>query len=221
MGCGHNGVLWLEVELVGRPAHASCPDRGINAFENMVELVHHLQRYKRTLAAASRRYRDFSGRTRSPTLNVGGVFGGEGQKINTVPGNARFSIDRRLVPGERLEAVEREVRRAIDAAARHLRHGRSEVRTGLRIEPCVVDCQHPLPQAFGRAVRAVRRGRANFRTTTVFTDLHFFAVDAGLPGIGYGVDGQHAHGTDERVRVRDVLATARIYADFVLRGMST
>ena len=219
VGCGHNGVLWVELELAGRSAHASNPQRGVNAFESMVELVHNLQGYKRGLASAARRYRDFNGQERNPTVSLGGVFGGDGQKVNTVPGNARFTVDRRLVPGERITRVERDLCRAVSAAARRC-GARYECRSLLRIEPCVVDSQHPLPQAFGRSVRSVRHRASGFRTTTGFTDLHYFAVDGGLPGIGYGVDGQNAHAADERVRTRDVLSTARIYADFMLRGLA-
>lgn len=216
VGCGHNGVLWGEVEVAGRSAHASSPGRGENAFEAMAAIVHHLQGYRRGLGSAARRYRDVSGQQRSPTVNLGGVFGGDGQKVNTVPGNARFTIDRRLVPGESTARVERDLGRAVAAAAR--RGGaRAEWRPQMRIEPCVVDPRHALPQALARSVRAVRRRPARFRTTTGFTDLHYFVVDGGLPGVGYGVDGQNAHGADERARARDVLHTARIYADLTLR----
>ena len=34
VGLGHNGVLWLQVSVLGKSAHASSPDRGINAFEH-------------------------------------------------------------------------------------------------------------------------------------------------------------------------------------------
>ena len=69
--------------------------------------------------------------------------------------------------------------------------------------------------------RSEQRSKAHwgFRITTGFTDLHYFVVDGGLPGIGYGVKGENAHGNDERVRIRDVALTARTYAEFMLRGI--
>jgi acetylornithine deacetylase/succinyl-diaminopimelate desuccinylase-like protein len=67
-------------------------------------------------------------------------------------------------------------------------------------------------------VQAVRRRAAGFKVTSGFTDLHYFVVEGGLPGIGYGVKGEHAHGVDERVRVRDLVLTARTYAEFMQRG---
>ena len=216
VGCGHNGVLWLEVELTGKAAHASSPEQGINAFEAMASVVQKLQAYKRKLNAPQRCYVDFDGRLRNPTLNIGGVFaGGEGDKINTVPAYARFSLDRRLVPGEQITAVERELRRAVERAA----EPPCRLIAPLQIEPCVVDAEHALPQAFAQAVQAVRRRAAGYRLSSGFTDLHYFAIDGGLPGIGYGVKGERIHGIDERVRVRDLVLTARTYAEFMLRGL--
>ncbi len=220
VGCGHNGVLWLQVDVEGRPAHASRPQDGINAFEAMAAMAVGLQSYKGKLAAASRRYCDLNGQYRNPTLNVGGVFlGGAGDKINTVPAHASFSLDRRLVPGENLQQVERELRRELERLAASQRPALCQIEAPLRIEPCVMDADHALCRSFAGAVRSVRRRRAGFRVTAGFTDLHYFVEEGGLPGIGYGVRGENAHGIDERVRVRDVVLTARTYAEFMLRGI--
>jgi succinyl-diaminopimelate desuccinylase len=219
LGCGHNGVLWLEVEIQGKPAHASRPEDGINAFERMVTLVHQLQKFKGALAVPSRRFRDFNGQRRSPTINIGGVFGGgRGDKINTVPARAAFSIDRRIVPGETLRGAERELRQEIEKVAR-AQGIACKIRSLLGISPCVVEPSQPLPRAFAGAVQAVRRGPAGFRVTTGFTDLHYFVEEGGLPGVGYGVKGEQAHGVDERLRVHDLVQTARTYAEFMLRGV--
>ena len=188
VGCGHNGVLWLEVDVEGKPAHASRPQDGVNAFEAMASMAVGLERYKRGLASSQRRYRDLNGTERNPTLNVGGVFaGGGGDKINTVPARASFSLDRRLVPGEQITGVERDLRNALVSLSDGQKPASCTIRTPLRIEPCTVDTEHPLCQSFAGAVRSVRRRTAGFRITTGFTDLHYFVVDGGLPGIGYGV----------------------------------
>ena len=219
VGCGHNGVLWLEVDIQGKPAHASCPQDGINAFEQMVALVHRLQGFKGKLNQPRRRYRDFSGQERSPTVNIGGLFGGgAGDKVNTVSARAIFSIDRRLVPGETLKLVEKELRQVLEKIARE--EGIDcRIRAPLRISPCVVDPGQVLPRSFAKVVQMVRRRTAGFRVTAGFTDLHYFVEEGGLAGVGYGVRGEQAHGVDERVKVHDLVQTARIYAEFMLRGI--
>ena len=221
VGCAHNGVLWLVVEIVGKSSHASNPKEGVNAFEAMVATVTHLKRVRKQLEAPRRRYRDFNGNERSPTMIMGGVFAGsDGDKINTVPGRSSFSIDRRLVPGEHLAKVEKDLIRTLKRASEQSPKARFNVETRLRIEPCSVDPQHELPQAFARAVQRVRRRPPEFRTTSGFTDLHYFVEDAGIPGVSYGVKGEHGHAVDERVGVHDVMQTARTYAEFMQHEIS-
>jgi succinyl-diaminopimelate desuccinylase len=217
---GHNGVLWLEVEVLGKAAHASRPEDGVNAFEQMASLAAGLAGYRRRLTAPRRQYLDPSGTRRSPTATLGGVFGGgPGDKVNTVPARAFFSIDRRLVPGERVGPVETELRRTLEGIAARV-GARHRVRPLLRIAPCVVDPGAEVIRAFSRAVQTVRRRPVGHKVTTGFTDLHYFVEEAGLPGLGYGVKGDLAHGQDERVRVRDLLQAARVYAEFIASGLA-
>ncbi|MBI2505605.1 MAG: M20/M25/M40 family metallo-hydrolase [Candidatus Latescibacteria bacterium] len=220
VGLGHNGVLWLEVEIEGKAAHASSPEQGHNAFETMAELVWRLRAWKKGLQAPARRWRDPNGQERWPTLNIGGVFGGgTGDKVNTVPARAAFSIDRRVLPSETVTRAEEELRGALEKAAAPLRGVRVRVHTRLRLDPCVGEGTGTLPQAFARAVQRVRRQASAFSATRGFTDLHYFVAEGGLPGIGYGVKGEQAHGVDERVGVRELVQTARVYAEFMQRGL--
>jgi succinyl-diaminopimelate desuccinylase len=220
VGLGHNGVLWLEVEIEGKAAHASSPEQGHNAFEAMAELVWRLQSWKKELRAPARRWRTPDGQDRWPTLNVGGVFGGgPGDKVNTVPARAAFSIDRRVLPNETVAGAEAELRAALERAAAPLNGVKVRVHTRLRIAPCVVESGGGLPQAFARAVQRVRRRAAGFSATRGFTDLHYFVAEGGLPGVGYGVKGEQAHGIDERVGVRELVQTARVYAEFIAQGL--
>ncbi len=222
VGCGHNGVLWLEVAIQGKSGHAANPTEGENAFEAMAELVANLQGFKKKLQAPGRRYLDFTGVERSPTISIGGVFAGSaGDKVNTVPARASFSIDRRIVPNETVEQVEKELRQAIALAARKQSRLKYRVAPALRIKPCVVDPEHILSRSFAGAVQTVRRHAVGFRSISGFTDLHYFVEDGGIPGIGYGVNGQNGHGVDERVRVWDVIQTSRVYAEFMQRGVRT
>jgi succinyl-diaminopimelate desuccinylase len=219
LGCGHNGVLWFEVEVEGKAAHASNPDAGVNAFEKAADLVRYLQPLKKTLAQVSRRYCDFNGQERNPTINIGGVVGGgEGDKINTVPSRLVFSVDRRVVPDESLRAAETEFRRSLERAAAS-GGVRYKVRSLLSIAPCITAPESRLAQSFSTAMRVVRRRGVEYRATAGFTDLHFFVEEGGMQGVGYGVAGEQAHGVDERVAVRDLVQTARTYAEFMRRGV--
>ncbi len=218
IGNGHNGVLWLKIEVQGKAAHGSQPDKGINAFEKTAELVSALQRVKRDLKLPDRAFKLPDGGERYPTINIGGTFRGtEGDKVNTVPAGLTFSIDRRVTPNEKLEFAELDLREAISGACEYYPDLKADVQAILRIEPCLTDPDSPLAQAFANAVRTVRYNQPKFKSTAGFTDLHYF-VNAGLPAIGYGPKGEGGHAINERVYIPDLVKTAAIYATFMTRA---
>lgn len=218
IGCGHNGVVWLEVSVHGRAAHGSTPEEGVNAFEHASRLVLALEDHAKAIAARSFVAPD--GEVRRPTLNVGGVFGGnEGGKINTVPALFTFSIDCRVPPNETVAAAERELRAFIAETARGLRGARVTVAKVSENHPCFSPPDHAFAKKLGSLVSRERRCRAVFGCSSGFNDSHFFAEALGIPTLGHGPGGENCHAVDERASIKELLASARIYARLMAEGM--
>ncbi|MEI6051200.1 MAG: ArgE/DapE family deacylase [Opitutaceae bacterium] len=214
--CGHNGVVWLEVTVHGRPAHGSTPERGINALEKMAALVLGLNVHKKALAR--RKFITPEGRTMVPTLNIGGVFGcGEGAKINTVPATATFTIDRRVLAMENHAAAEKELRAALAMAANKIPQCRITVTKISENFACFTPPTHPFFAAMAASVTAVRREPAVFNVSTGFNDMHFFAAHCNIPTLGYGPGGIDYHGVNERAAVKELIASAKIYAELMTK----
>jgi succinyl-diaminopimelate desuccinylase len=212
--CGHNGVVWLEVTVHGRAAHGSIPEKGINALEKMSALVLALDGYKQKLAR--RTFVTPEGKTMRPTINVGGVFAsGEGGKINTVPALAKFSIDRRVLAIESVASAERELRAALTAAAKKIPQCRITIDKVSDNHPCYHAPKHPLFAAMAGCVTRVRKEKAVFNVSTGFNDMHFFAHHLKIPTLGYGPGGEDYHAIDERAKVSELLASAKIYAELL------
>jgi succinyl-diaminopimelate desuccinylase len=218
IGCGHNGVVWLEVTVHGRAAHGSMPARGINALEHMARLVTALGEHAREIGTRSFTAPD--GSVRRPTLNIGGVFSsGEGGKINTVPALARFSIDRRVIPTETAAEAERELREFLAAAARAIPKCRISVTKVSENHPSYASPEHPFAQALAGHVARERRCRPVFGCSTGFNDMQFFAQVLKIPTLGYGPGGVDFHAVDERASIKELLAAARIYAGLIAGGV--
>ena len=212
--CGHNGTLWLEVTVHGRAAHGSTPQDGVNALEKMAALVLGLEAYRKRIARRS--FVTPEGKTMRPTINVGGVFAcGPGAKINTVPAQASFSIDRRVLAVEDHAAAERGLRAFLAAAAKRIPGCRITVSKVSENFSCFTKPSHPFYKAMAASVRRVRHRPAVFNVSTGFNDIHYFAQHLGIPTLGYGPGGEDIHAVNERARVRDLVATARIYADLM------
>lgn len=212
--CGHNGVVWLEVTVHGRAAHGSKPEAGVNALEKMAALVLELEEHKRKLAR--RRFATPDGTVMHPTINVGGVFScGEGAKINTVPAQARFTIDRRVLAVEDHAEAERELRAFLAAAAGRIPQCRISVAKISENFACFHHPTDPFFAAMASSVARVRRKPASFCVSTGFNDMHFFAHHLKIPTLGYGPGGRREHAVDESASLHDLVATAKVYADLL------
>jgi succinyl-diaminopimelate desuccinylase len=209
--CGHNGVVWLKVTVHGRAAHGATPTHGINALEKMSALVLALEEHRRELA--TRAFTSPNGVRLHPTLNLGGVFGaGPGGKINTVPAEAHFTIDRRVLPNESVADAERELRLALRRAAAAIPQCRITVTKISDNHPCYSPPDHPFFAAMADCVSTVRRQPAVFITSSGFNDMYFFSHFHKVPTLGYGPCGQQCHAIDERARIKELVNSAKIYA---------
>ena len=213
VGCGHNGVIWMEVTVKGKSAHASRPHLGVNAFEMAAALCRELGKYKTRIRRHV--FTAPGGEKMRPPLTLGGeVRGNGGAKINTIPDEFTFTIDRRVLPDETVSEVEKELRATMRAACQKIPGLKIAVRKISSRKASLVKESDPLPQAFLQTVKQYRN-RAGFGMTSGFTDMAFYANEARLPCVGYGVGGKNTHGIDECVKVAELVEVAKIYARFL------
>jgi len=212
--CGHNGTLWMEVTVHGKAAHGSTPDEGVNALEKMAALVRELETYKTEIARTT--FLTPDEKTMRPTINVGGVFSaGPGGKINTVPASATFSIDRRVLATEDHAAAERGLRAFLAAAAKRIPGCKITVTKVSENFSSFTKPVHPFFKAVAASVGAVRGKPTAYRVSTGFNDIHFFSHELKIPTLGYGPGGENIHAVDEFARVKDLVSTAKIYANLL------
>ena len=100
------GVLRWRIRVQGKAAHSSKPHLGVNAISHMARIVLALEDDGRTLAAKPHPLLG------PATCNVGVIHGGV--QVNFVPDECAIEIDRRLLPGERVDDVLRHYQKIID-----------------------------------------------------------------------------------------------------------
>jgi succinyl-diaminopimelate desuccinylase len=86
---GHKGLAWFEIETLGVTAHGSMPELGDNAILKMAKVIDKLSCFRFPV--------DGHAVMGAPTLNVGTIRGG--LNTNSVPDEARITLDTRTVPG--------------------------------------------------------------------------------------------------------------------------
>lgn len=125
---GEKGLLFLRIISIGRQAHGSKPDLGVNAIENMVEFLNEFRKFRY-------KYRSNIMFT-PPTRNLGTIEGGVAP--NVVPGKCEARIDFRYLPGMKREDIIREIREIISRVKKKNKKARFEIE--------VIDDQKPFLQ---------------------------------------------------------------------------
>src|SRR3954470_9600291 len=103
----HRGFVWVEVEVIGRAAHGSRFDIGVDAIRHAGLLLAELDRFDAEVLPRSTH--PLLGRG---SLHASLIEGGTG--LSTYPDRCVLKLERRTIPGERTEDVLAEVERACE-----------------------------------------------------------------------------------------------------------
>jgi succinyl-diaminopimelate desuccinylase len=106
------GLLWLKFKTIGRQAHASTPEKGINSFKAASFLVVELDSLYRTFQDKDPLFEPPIS-TFEPTKKEPNV-----PNINTIPGEDVFYLDSRLLPKFSIDALEARIRSLIKKTER-------------------------------------------------------------------------------------------------------
>lgn len=203
------GAISLEVIVKGRPAHVGLHYLGVNAFEQMLRVADRLLELKAEIESRVTGFRIEPAAARRSILLLGGRTQG-GTGFNVVPGECRFTIDRRLNPEEDLAT---EKQRLLDVLNR-ARHDGVDLEVDVLQEgrAAGVDEQHPVARALARSVEAVTGRAPSFEMCPGLLEVRFYA-ERGVPAFAYG-PGLLAvsHGPREFVKVDEVIRCAAVYA---------
>ncbi|MGH8617991.1 MAG: M20/M25/M40 family metallo-hydrolase [Burkholderiales bacterium] len=211
----HNGALHLEVEIIGKSAHAARPDTGDDAMEAAAGVLSDLYALRRGYSAMRSTVEGIE----SPTLVVGLIQGGI--NTNVVPDNVKFRIDRRIIPEEKAEDVERELIAHIQASAARWPGIRCRVRRILLAQPFVpIPGQEKLVAALRRNAQTILGEDAKPHGVPIYTDARHYTA-RGVPTVLYGAGPRtlleaNGHRADEKLKLDDLhKATAVVALTFL------
>jgi acetylornithine deacetylase/succinyl-diaminopimelate desuccinylase-like protein len=206
----HNGCLHLEVEVTGKSAHAARPETGHDALEAASGLLAALYAHRRGLAAT----RSAVDGIDSPTLVVGLIRGGI--NTNVVPDAVTLRLDRRMIPEEDADVVEREVTALIEqsVALPGISCRVRRIMLALPLKP--VPGLERLIEPLQRNAEAVLGEPVPVYGVPLYTDARHYAA-AGIPTVLYGAGPRtlieaHAHAADERLPLGDLRKATEVVA---------
>ncbi len=210
VGIAHRGSLRPIIAVIGRTAHSSRPEQGINAIYQSMPVIDALRHYAETLGSRSHAL------CGSPSAAVTMLNAGVAE--NVIPGRCEITLDRRMIPGE----VESEVRDEINGVLDAVRRSRPDVNvlvdrmlptTG---GPSELDADHALVKlALASAAAATAKPVSVSGLSGACDMTHFRAK--GIPCVVLGPgDSAQAHQPDEHMDILELKEGAIAYSVFAI-----
>lgn len=201
------GALWLEVTFLGKTAHGSMPQYGINALNFAVEFLNRLSQ----MEIAYTEHPLLGGFTLAPTTIRGGV------KTNVIPDACSVTIDMRTVPGQSNDQILNQVCQLADQITESNPGLKSEVRVLNNANAVTTPDNHQILHMFSKAVNRATGRQPVIGGVNYFTDAAILTPAWDVPMLicGPGKD-EMAHQPDEYVDVSRLKECERIYSEAIL-----
>ena len=210
------GILWLEITITGKAAHAQSANLAVNPIDAAIPLIGALRAMEREMNA----HVDdpaLGGADHPYNVNIGAMRAGDW--ASSVPALARLDV--RIghpTAWTATDALER-VSAVLDHAAREdpwLREHPPQVRpSGFRAQGHALDPEHPLARSLADAHEATHGTRPEAYGLGSTTDARYYLNQFDTPALCYGPTARNIHGVDEAVELRSIVGGARTLARFI------
>jgi len=199
----HRGFVWLEVETIGKAAHGSRPDLGVDAIAKMGKVLVEVEKLDNKLRS----------NPTHPLLGSGSVHASliqGGQELSSFPERCRLSVERRTIPGETPESVEAEFLEIMQNIQRSDSSFNAVVKREMDRSPLETSDDTEIVKAVQGAAGKVLHHPAQTAGVQFWTDAAVLA-SAGIPSVLFGPSGTGAHAVEEWVDLSSVKACTEIY----------
>jgi len=164
------GVLWLEIRITGRPAHAAVMTQGASAIDAAIAVIADLKLLEAEWNAPAARHPVYRDHAHPINFNIGQIHGGEWN--SSVPCMCTIGVRIGFYPDRSVDSAATEVEKRVRAAIARLDSDLSlTIRgEGFRAPGCEFDLDGDGIQALDRANASVHGTRIKRHAITATTD---------------------------------------------------
>jgi len=213
------GVMWLSVEVLGKPAHVLNSAQGINAIEAAFALWQGLQTLAAEWNAADQRHAAFAAVDRPIKFNLGKISGGEW--ASSVPTRCVMDLRCGFYPGvsaaQARAAIEARLAETMKSDPRLAGISHRVRYAGFQAEGFVLERTAPLLSALADAHQRIMNTQPQWFASSATTDARVFNLYGSIPATCYGPEADSIHGIDESVSLDSVRRVTQVLALFIAR----
>lgn len=199
----HRGFVHLEVETIGRAAHGSRPQLGIDAIAKMGRVLTGIEELDRRLRASPTDPHLGSGSTHASLIEGG-------QEYSSYPARCVVQAERRTIPGETVELAVREIQAILEEAASADPDFEGTVRSLASREPFAIDEDAEIVTTVRRCASPILGAEPDVVGVPFWADSALLGA-AGIPTVLFGPCGDGLHTEVEWVDVASLEQCVEIY----------
>ncbi len=193
------GLLSLKITSIGKQAHGSRPERGVNAIWNMIDFLNILKKYRMRF----RKHWLLS----DPTKNLGVIKGGSA--ANIVPGECEVLLDFRYIPSQKAKTVIKDIKDMLRKVRKRNKKAKFRLEVVDNQGPIEVEKDNVLVHSISKHAKEVIGGKPKVEGlsgSTVVKPL----VGKGILAVGYSPGEEVAHMANEYISIRELSDFSKI-----------
>jgi acetylornithine deacetylase len=204
----HKGFVWIEVEVKGKAAHGSVPEKGVDAIAHAAKIMLAIEKLQRQLAS---QVHPLLG---TPKIHASTVQGGTDWSI--IPERCVLRLERRTLPGETVASVMAEIEGILQAIRRETPDFNATAHSPYDMAPLETAESEEIVQTAQRVLAANMRTRVPVIGVPYWTDGALLSSMGSMPTCLFGPgDIGVAHSADEYVKLENVLTSAHVYRGII------
>ena len=209
------GVMWLQIEVTGKPAHVLHDTKGSNAIEAAFKIWAHLKGL--TVKWNHQKHPAFEDTENPVKFNLGKINGGEW--ASSVATKCTMDIRCGFYPGEEPKdvrtSIENHLNKAISGDASLAGTNHSISYQGFQSPGCVVDTSSEFIQLLSSTHEAALGRSTQLFASAATTDVRTFELYGHIPATCYGPEALNIHGIDESVSIKSTVDVSRVICHFI------
>lgn len=201
---GNKGYSSFYIDTEGVGCHTSKPWEGVNAIYKMGHVIEKFEAYAESLKNVTNPYLG------QATACIGTIHGGV--RVNTVPDKCTVEAERRLLPGETIEQLRKEIQ---DVAGEE-----ATVRDRSFFPASLIDIDNPLVKNCQAGLEVLLEKEATISVFTACSEASMFSVKCNIPTILLGPGSiKYAHRVDEFCPENEIVLCAKLFTGLIYEAI--
>lgn len=204
----HKGFAWIKIEILGKAAHGSLPDVGVDAIVKAGKVLTEIEKL-----GEAYRTRPMHPLLGSASIHASLISGGI--ELSTYPDYCKIELEKRTMPGEDKQQVEQEIRTILNGIKSQDSDFDAKFEVFFYRPPFEIPEDTPIVQTLYTTYQKITGQKPEMSGVGGWLESALLA-DAGIPTVIFGPTGGGPHAAIEYADMDSVALTCEVIAETIL-----